>query len=88
MLQFLIQISAENGAVHSFSLSHEDLQLIRTARAGRPVGLENYIAYLTAEQTLALSRRPDHEEIVVVCYNALCRKLVEAEIEAAERGSG
>jgi hypothetical protein len=87
-MQFLIQLSAVDGAVQSFSLSREDLQLIRTARPGRAVGLEHYIAYLTAEQTLALSRRPDHEDTVVVCYAALCRKLVEAEIKVAERGGG
>ncbi|NYE60151.1 hypothetical protein FHW58_001303 [Duganella sp. 1224] len=88
MLQYLIQIHATTGAEHSISLSHEDLGLIRAAPPGRPISLENYIAYLTSEQTLALSRRPAHEESVVVCYQTLCRKLAEAEIEAGERGGG
>jgi hypothetical protein len=86
MLQYLIQMHTVAGGEHSFSLSPDDLPLIRAAPVGRPLSLKNYVAYLTADQHLALSCRPTHVDSVVVCYATFCRKLAEAEIEVAERG--
>jgi len=88
MLQYLIQMTAVQGDECHFSLSREDLRRIRAARTGRSFDLDNYIAYLTADQQLALSRRPAHEETVLVCYGDICRKLAEAEIEDGERAAG
>jgi hypothetical protein len=87
MLQYLIQMTDIEGSECSFSLSPDDLRQIRAARPGRPFNLDNYIAYLTADLQLALSRRPGHKESVVVAYAAMCRKLAEAEIEDRERNS-
>jgi hypothetical protein len=84
MLQYMIQMNATDGAACNFCLSREDLQRLRNAPLGRPFDLENYVAYRTAEQTLALSRRPAHAQAFVVCYLQLCRKMTEVEIEAAE----
>ena len=86
MLQYLIQMPTIEGKECHVSLSAEDSRRIRAASAGRPFDLENYVAYLTANQQLALSRRPAHGESVVVSYGVLCRKLTEAEIEDGERG--
>lgn len=85
MLQYLVQMTSRDGAPCSFSFSREDLHKIRAAPAGRPVELEHYIAYLTGDAQLALSRRPTHEQAVVVAHRDLCRKLTEVEIEVGEQ---
>lgn len=78
MLQYLVQIDAPDGVSHSFTLSREDIGILRNAPVGRPVSLENYIGYLTADRQLALSRRPSHVETAIVSHAELCRKLDES----------
>lgn len=89
MLQYLVQLQA-TGQEQPFagSFSHEDVQKLREARPGRPVDLENYIAYRCANGPLSLNKKPDYTVAEVVDYDALCRQLTEAEIEAIEVSTG
>lgn len=87
MLQYLVQINSIQGEEQSFTLSKEDIRLIRTALVGRTLNLENYVCYLTSDGKLAMARRPTYVEEVIVGYSQLCRKLAEAEVEDAEGAS-
>jgi hypothetical protein len=85
MLQYLISIcSPKDGSVFSGTFSKEDVGLIRCAAGGRAFELENYMAYRSADGTLALARKPDYVDESLLCYATLCSRLMEAEIEANE----
>jgi hypothetical protein len=85
MLRYLISIgSPKDGSTFSGTFSKEDVGLIRCAAGGRAFELENYMAYRSADGTLALAKKPDYIDASLLCYATLCAKLTEAEIEASE----
>jgi hypothetical protein len=88
MLQYLIQVPTPGGRECCITLSQKDLRLLREAAVGRPLDLDNYVAYRTSNEQIAFSRRPDHAESAVIAYADLKRKLIEAEIETGERSAG
>jgi hypothetical protein len=83
MPQYLISIFCpKDDSVFSGTFSKEDVGLIRCAAGGRAFELENYMAYRSADGTLALARKPDYVDESLLCYATLCARLMEAEIEA------
>jgi len=83
MLQYLINMSVAEGDCW-LTFSDEDLEQIRNAQPGVPIDLENYRAFLAANHTFALAKKPTLAESVVVPYRRLCKKLAEAQIAANE----